>query len=251
MNGRGCPHTGTVTQPADVLELGGQRPSKRRVVSLVAGLLVTILIALGAVAWSRTRPPQFSLAELTDAYAAFTTNSGGNRVSTLQRANFNQDSVQATPATCDPLVQVTLGTQFPASALDGVLVYSIGEGPDTLSLFTFRYRSAKDAGAEFDTVRESLASCPSVQVQAGATSTNFTVTEVALHEESTIKTQLAYLMSPEAKSRYAVQVLQFGNTITWEYRYNFGSGEYSTQPAEDLMKVLMQQFRDVLAARPR
>jgi hypothetical protein len=48
----------------------------------------------------------------------------------------------------------------------------------------------------------------------------------------------------------AIQLLPYLNTLTWQYRYETGTGDYSPLAADQLMQGLHAQLDAVVAARP-
>lgn len=217
---------------------------------LVAGAVLAVLLAV-AVGWRlvRAMAPEFTLQDLDDTYAAFTTSSGGNRVSVMSRDTFGETAADVRPAGCDPLFQTTLASQFPRRALDGVLVYSIGDSTDTLSLYTFRYADVRTAREEFTQVQDAIDRCPRTSVRLGKRPpSTMQVRPVKVSTENGVRQQTAYLVEQAGdRGRFAVHVLQFGNTVTWQYRYSFTRTDYSPRPAQDLMDALVTQMRDVVA----
>lgn len=217
---------------------------------LVAGALLAVALA-GAVGWRlvRAMAPEFTLKDLDDTYAAFTTSNGGNRVSVMSRDTFGETAAVVRPAECDPLFQTTLASQFPHRALDGVLIYSIGDSADTLSLYTFRYADARTAREDFTLVQEAIDRCPRTSVRLGKRpASTMQVRPVEASTENGVRQQTAYLVEQAGdRGRFAVHLMQFGNTVTWQYRYSFTRTDYSPRPAQDLMDALVTQMRDVVA----
>lgn len=225
------------------------RSSKWLRLLLVGGLILAVVVG-GTIGWRimRAAAPEFTLQDLDDTYAAFTTSSGGNRVSIMSRDTFGDTPAVVKPASCYPLFQTTLASQFPRQALDGVLVYSIGDSVDTLALYTFRYADVRTAREEFTHVRDTIAQCPRVNVRLdGRPAAMVRVRPVEVSTENGVRQQSAYLVQRAGdRGVFAVHLMQFGNTVTWQYRYSFARTDYSPGPAQDLMDALVAQMRDVV-----
>ncbi|GAA2105867.1 hypothetical protein GCM10009841_25080 [Microlunatus panaciterrae] len=244
------------TDPApEELDFGPAPLPLRRLLPFAVVVLVLLALGLvGTVGWRvyRASSPEFTLNDLNNSYAAFTTSSGTNEVSILTRDKFTEPPVEVGPERCSPLFQSTMATQFPSRALDGVLVYSIGSDQGgSMSLYTFRYTNARLARADYDQVTTALPQCRQVTVaMQDQQPRRMAVAPVEVTRDSGVRSQTAYLITrPDVSGRFSVHVLQFGNTVTWEYRYVSGSGEYSHQQAQELMDALVAQMRDVLSIR--
>ena len=59
------------------------------------------------------------------------------------------------------------------------------------------------------------------------------------------ESHLGYAYSPQARSRFAIHVMRYANTITWQYRYDSSATSYSALPAAQLMTSLVSQMRAV------
>lgn len=225
--------------------------SNRGLRALLVTVVLLALIIGAAIGWRafRAASPEFTLRDLDDTYAAFTTTSGGNRVSVMSRDTFGDTPATVSPASCDPLFQTTLASQFPQQALDGVLVYSIGDSADTLALYTFRYADARTARDEFTRVRDTIDRCPRARVRLGKRpASTMQVHPVEVSTDNGVRQQTAYLVEQaDDRGRFAIHLLQFGNTVTWQYRYSFTRTDYSPRPAQDLMDALVTQMRDVVS----
>ena len=52
--------------------------------------------------------------------------------------------------------------------------------------------------------------------------------------------------TPSSTGRFATDAMQLNNTVTWQFRYDYGSPmNYSTQGARQLMDSLISQMRAV------
>ena len=234
----------------EVLTLGLQptrRPSWRPVVLvLVAVLLAT---AGSLVWWLRTRPTnEFTFADLQDVYAGMVRADGTNDSAVMSRGQPRPEPVSVSPDSCLPLVETTLAEQFPPDALDGVSTYWMGEGVNSaVSLFTLRYPDSETAVREYQAIADALASCDGDEVSIGQNTGVVTATPVSY--ESGVSTQLGYLVTLATGDRYAISVLQYENTITWQFRLEFGNEPYEPYVAQRLMDSFMAQVRSVQELR--
>ena len=234
----------------EVLTLGPQpfrRPSRR---ALVLVLVAALLLAAGAaVWWQRSRPTNdFTFADLQDVYAGMVRADGTNDAAVLTRDQPRPAPVAVTPAACLPLVETTLADQFPAKALDGVSTYWLGEGSTSaVSLFTLRYPDSATAVREYQAIDAALASCGGEQVSIGPNSAVVTATPVS--SANGVRSQLGYLVTLSTGDRYAMVVLQYENTITWQFRLEFGTQPYQPYVAQRVMDSLVAQVRSIQELR--
>ena len=122
----------------------------------------------------------------------------------------------------------------PPAALDGVSTYWLGQGPTSaVSLFTLRYPDRETAARQFQSITDALATCDGNQLTVGRNQGLLTATPVSY--ENGVQSQLGYLVKWETGDRYAISVLQYANTITWQFRLEFGNQPYRAlrRPAGD------------------
>ena len=234
----------------EVLAIGPRpirRPSWRPVVIvLAAALLVTAALA---VSWPRSRPTDdFTFADLQDVYAGMVRADGTNDAAVVSRDQPRPTPIAVSPDSCLPLVETTLVDQFPANALDGVSTYWLGEGPTSaVSLFTLRYRDSATATREYQAIADGLASCDGQQVTLGRDSGLITATPVST--ENGARAQLGYLVTLATGDLYAISVLQYANTITWQFRLEFGNQPYQPYVAQRVMDSFMAQVLSIQELR--
>lgn len=237
----------TPAADADLLTLGPapRRPTRRRLSIIVGAVLVVLVV--GLVAW-RLVPPapaDFTSSDLEGVYGGMVRSDGQNEVSVLTRANSYPAPIEIAPEACVPLFTQTLGNAFPEQALDGVSTYWLNEASMSISLFTYRYADSDAAEREFTRVQDALAACR----PAGAvTSGGKPVTLEAVTTTDDDPPQLAYLVTGST-GRFATQVFQLQNTVTWQYRYDYADGPYVASASQQLTVGLVSQMTAVQQMR--
>jgi hypothetical protein len=224
-----------------------RRPSWRPVaIVLVAALLVTAALAVCL----RSRPTDyFAFADLQDIYSGMVRSDGTNDAAVLSRDRPRPAPVAVLPRSCLPLVETTLADQLPANALDGVSTYWLGEGSTTsaVSLFTLRYRDGATALREYQAIDDALSTCDGNEVTVGPNAGLVTATPVS--NENGARAQLGYLVTLATGDRYAISVLQYANTITWQFRLEFGNQPYESYVAQRVMDSFMAQVLSIQELR--
>ncbi len=224
------------------------RPSRRPIVIVLVVALV--LTAVLAVWWLRSRPTDdFTFADLQDVYSGMVRSDGTNDAAVLSRDQPRPAPVAVSPDSGMPLVETTLADQFPANALDGVSTYWLGEGSTTsaVSLFTLRYRDSVTAVHEYQAIADALLICDGTQVTIGRDAGLVNATPVP--NENGAHAQLGYLVTLETGDRYAISVLQYANTITWQFRLEFGNEPYQPYVAQRVMDSFMAQVLSIQELR--
>ena len=225
--------------PAPVVAPGRHRARR--------ALLVTAALA---VWWLRSRPTDdFTFADLQDVYSGMVRSDGTNDAAVLSRDQPRPAPVAVSPDSCLPLVETTLADQLPANALDGVSTYWLGEGSTTsaVSLFTLRYRDSATAVREYQAIADALITCDGTQVTIGQDAGLVTATPVS--NENGARAQLGYLVTLATGDRYAISVLQYANTITWQFRLEFGNEPYQPYVAQRVMDSFMAQVLSIQELR--
>jgi hypothetical protein len=230
----------------EVLAFGPRpiRPRSWRPVIIV--LLATLLITAGVAVWLLRPTPTdgFSFSDLQDVYAGMVRADGINDAAILNRDRPRPAPVAVSPESCLPLVEATLVDQFPANALDGVSTYWLGEGPTSaVSLFTLRYADSATAAREYQAIADALEVCDGDQLTIGRDQGLVTATPVSY--ENGVRAQLGYLVTLATGDRYAIAVLQYANTITWQFRLEFGNKPYQPYVAQRLMNSFMAQMLSI------
>ena len=224
-----------------------RRPSRRL---LVLVLVAALLVAAGSVSWwLRSRPSgDFSFADLQDVYAGMVRADGTNDAAVLSRDQPRPDPVPVTPEACRPLVETTLVDQFPAAALDGVSTYWLGDGPSSaVSLFTLRYTDRATAAREYRLIADAVATCAGTGTVIGPNTG--TVTATPVETASGVASQLGYLVTLGTGDRYAIAVLQYANTVTWQFRLEYGRTPYEPYVAQRVMDSFTAQLLSIAELR--
>ena len=137
--------------------------------------------------------------------------------------------------------------------MDGVGTYWMAQRVGT-SLFTYRFADAQTATRAYGRIDAALTACEGEQVRVaqprkpvGEPKVEIVRTPVTLG--SGVRDQLGYRYGPDAEARFAVHVLRFENTISWQFRFDSAVGEYSPLPAQQLMDSLVAQTQSVLDLR--
>jgi hypothetical protein len=208
----------------------------------LAALVLTAVLAVLAL---RPQPREFTFSDLQDIYAGMVRADGTNDAATLDRSQPRRPpAVAVSPLACLPLVESTLAEQFPANALDGVSTYWLGEtSASAVSLFTLRYPDHETAASEYQAIADALAACDGNELSVGRDSGVVTATPVSY--QNGVRTQLGYLVKLATGDLYAISVLQYANTISWQFRLEIGSQPYQPFVAQRLMDSLMAQVRSI------
>ena len=243
--------TETAPQP-DILSFGPPpvAPRTRRGLLAVFSVILAGAVMAGVwVAWLKP-PPDFTLTELEGVYAGMVRADGVNEAYTIDASKVAGDPVSVTPDTCAPLFDTTVFNQFPAGALDGVSTYWMADRA-TVSLFTVRYPDRAAARHAYARVATALAACQDTPIglRRGLPARGrITPSETTAIEG--VRGQLGYSYTSGTRSRFAVHVLHYANTVTWQYRYEpAGAGDYAPLAAQQLMSSLVSQMRSVQSLR--
>ena len=234
----------------EVLTFGPQPTRHRSWRPVVIVLLAALLVAAGVAAWSlRPKPTDdFTFSDLQDVYAGMVRADGTNDAAILNRDQPRPAPVAVSPQSCLPLVETTLADRFPANALDGVSTYWLGEGPTSaVSLFTLRYPDTATAARQYQAIADALASCDGNQLTIGRNQGLVTATPVSY--ENGIRSQLGFLVRLATGDLYAISVLQYANTISWQFRLEFGNQPYEPYVAQRVMNSLMAQVLSIQELR--
>lgn len=241
------PHDGALPAEADLLTLGPtpRRRASRRL-TIVVGAVLVVLIA-GLVVWRVVPPPpaDFTSSDLEGVYAGMVRSDGQNEVSVLDETNSYPATIEITPGVCAPLFAQTLGNAFPEQALDGVSTYWLNEASMSISLFTYRYADADAAQRGFAQVQDAMTAC---RDESSLTSSGRPVTLEAVTTTTVEPPQLAYLVTGSS-GRFATQVFQLQNTVTWQYRYDYAQGPYVATASQQLTDALVSQMTAVQQMR--
>ncbi len=229
-----------------------QRRELPRWVPWVALTLGVLILAGGALWRFWPRPPEpISLVELQNTYAGMVRGDGTNDASVMTRQVVTESPLTVLPDRCSPLVEATAANRFPDAALDGVGTYWVLRST-TISLFTLRFTDADQAEEEEERINAALDACADQQIVVRPAQANGKVWRATVRRTeagSGPEGQIGYtLVGPD--SLMAIQLMPYLNTISWQSRYDTGSGPYSTLSADQLMQSLRAQVESIVAARP-
>lgn len=234
--------------PADVLAFGpGTRAgSHRRALTVTAVVAAVVLVA--GTAWQLwPKPlPDFSSVDLAGAYNGMVRSDGTNQVSIMTRDKLTEPPQRVVPASCSPLFEATLSNQFPGTALDGVSTYWLQEGSASISLLTYRFADRAAATAQFQQIAAALTSCAGAPVRLQRR-IDVSVKRQDVSAPGKVDNYLSFLVTaPPGNTRFSTDVAQLSNTVTWQYRYDYGSqAAYSPLAAQQLMTGLVSQLHDI------
>lgn len=249
--------TTEVEEGSDVLAFA-PRPVNRRLITALALLVVLALLAvLGVVVWRRLQPPpDFTLPQLQGAYTGMVRSDGTNDVSTIDPSKFDDPPLTFTPAGCAALFDTTVANQWPAGALDGVSTYWLNDGTASISLFTVRYADDDAAKAAYRQVVDARPGCEgsitfsaSSRLDRRLPESGGTLHDVTVVAGKQTPDQVAYrLERAGSQARYVVHLLRLSNTVSWQYRYDYGTSAYDNTADQQLMDGLATQLLSVQAA---
>ena len=241
------------TVDAEVLEAAPRPVNRGTVRVLAAAALAGVLAVAGLAVWQRLQPPpDFTLAQLQGAYTGMVRSDGTNDVSTIDPTRFPDTPLRISPPACTPLFSSTVSNQFPPAALDGVSTYWFSGSSASVSLFTVRYADSDAARAAFAAVADASTGCAGQTVTFSGGEGSGEVQEVPVTAPADAPDQVAYALDRgRGQGRYALHVLRLSNTITWQYRYDTGPGDYDPTPAQQLMNGMSAQLLSVQADAAR
>lgn len=234
---------------AEVLSIGPSGPPRQRSRSLVAVLVVAVLAVGALFAWQQLRPPpNLTLAQVQQAYGGLVRPDGTNAVTTIDPSKFSPRPRWTTPEECAPLFASTVASRFPAPALDGVSTHRL-DRRGSISLFTVRYADADAAEAAFAAVSDASTGCAGQTVTFSGSEGAGRVETVPVTAPADAPEQVAFALDRgRGQGRYALHVLRLSNTVTWQYRYDTGTGPYDPTPAQQLMDGTSSQLLSVQRA---
>ena len=234
----------------EVLAFGPQRARRRPRRRVVLALIAVLALATGVVAWlvRPTATDDFTFSDLQDVYAGMVRADGTNDAAAMNRDQPRPAPAAVSPDSCMPLVETTLVDRFPAAALDGMSTYWLGAGPTSaVSLFTLRYPDRETAAGQYQAITDALAACDGHEITIGRNQGLITATPPSV--ENGVHTQLGYLVKLTTGDLYAISVLQYANTITWQFRLEFGNRPYQPFDAQRLMDSFMAQMLSIQELR--
>jgi hypothetical protein len=234
--------TASQSEP-EVLTVGlgeAGRLSRRNRFVLVA--LVLALLA-GLVVWRfwPARAPLFSLSDLQGVYAGY---SATNNASVINRRWTVEQDGYIVPSACGPLFEATVLNRVPQEALDGVGTFW-ELNSSAISLFTYRFADLAGADREFRRLVTVLDKCDQAHVEVHARpASRGLITRTPLPPDSP-PAQIGYVLTTNSDIKLAVHVLEFSNTVSWQFRYEPVPGAYQPLTAQRVMDSLADQMRAV------
>lgn len=253
--------TAEVEEQSDVLAFAPRPVNRKLLLALVLLVVLALLAVAGVLVWQRLRPPpDFTLTQLQGAYTGMVRSDGTNDVSTIDASKLDDPPLAFTPAGCAELFDTTVGNRWPAGALDGVSTYWLNDGTATISLFTVRYPDDGAATAAYQRVVDARPGCggtdSGVTFQASSSSdrrlpeSGGTLHDVPVITSRQTPDQIAYRLERAAsQGRYVVHLLRLSNTVSWQYRYDYGTAAYDNTADQQLMDGLATQLLSVQARR--
>lgn len=232
----------------DVLSFGPTTPGRRSRRTLLVALLVAAVLVAGFGVWRALPRPaaDFTLADLQGVYTGMVRSDGTNDVSTITAATLHERPATISPEACRPLFEATLSNQFPVGALDGVSTYWLNQGSATISLVTYRFPDPATARGQFDQVRTALDACLPDRLTVNR-SARVALVRQDVAAPGPVTGYLSYLVSSApSTARFTTDVAQLGNTVTWQYRYDYrNAASYTPDAAQQLMASLVSQMTSV------
>jgi hypothetical protein len=220
------------------------RLSRRGKYILVA---IALVLLTGLLLWRfwPTPAPLFSLDDVQGVYAGMVRHDGTSDASVIDPHRMSQQDGYVLPAACEPLFEATVLNRPPREALDGVgTFWELNRS--AVSLFTYRFPDVASADREYQRLAAVLDNCRDVPVEVHAPPASrgmLTVTPPTV--DAGAPPQIAYVLTTNADTKLAVQVLEFNNTITWQFRYEPVPGAYQPLTAQRVMDSLSDQLQAV------
>jgi hypothetical protein len=240
----------TTTSPKsepEILSIGlgeSGRPSRRGKLIFIA---IVLALLAGLLAWRfwPTPAPLFSLSDLQDVYSGMVRHDGTSEASVIDRRSSSEQDGYILPAACEPLFEATVLNRAPREALDGVGTFWELDH-SAVSLFTYRFRDVESADREYQRLTSVLDNCRDVPVQVHARPASrgmLTVTPLSLASDA--PPQVAYVLTTNDETKLVVHVLEFNNTVSWQFRYEPVLSAYLPLTAQRLMDSFIDQMRAV------
>ncbi|GAA3613190.1 hypothetical protein [Microlunatus ginsengisoli] len=245
----------------EVLTTGIEPLSRGTKQKLLIGVLVLAVLAAGFAAWRLwPRPPApFSLSDLQNVYVGMVRSDGTNDASVLSRENFAVPTASVTPSACEPLFEETTFSGFPDTALDGVGTYWPSQQM-AVSLFTFRFADQTAAAEQFRRIDDAVTACAGRRVEIAPrplteppSGTPFTrsgsLARTAPVPLAGVDLQTGYLFTTSGGTTFAVQVFVYANLVSWQFRYDPGTGTYDPSQADQVTTSLADRIRFIDSER--
>jgi hypothetical protein len=240
----------TTTSPRsepEVLTVGLDQSGRlsRRGKFISVAVVVILLAALLAWRFWPTPAPLFSLSDLQDVYSGMVRHDGTSEASVIDRRWSSEQDGYILPAACEPLFEATVLNRAPREALDGVGTFWELDH-SAVSLFTYRFRNVESADREYQRLTSVLDNCRDVPVQVHARPASrgmLTVTPLSLANDA--PPQVAYVLTTNDETKLVVHVLEFNNTVSWQFRYEPVLSAYLPLTAQRLMDSFIDQMRAV------
>ena len=233
----------TPPSTTDVLTHGAEESPWLSRRGLIALLAATLAVVLGLTVWRLwpVSPAVFTLVDVQGVYAGMVRSDGTNDASVIDPGSTVAEQGDVVPSSCSPLFEATVLNRPPREALDGVGTFW-ALGTSAVSLFTYRFSDLAGADREYARLARAFDSCRDAAVEVRAQPAAASVLAGVRRDQA----QLAYVLTAADGTKLAVHVLMFSNTVSWQYRYEPTPGQYSPQPAQNVMDSLTEQMRAVL-----
>ena len=210
-------------------------------------LAVVVALLAGLVFW-RLQPvpaPALSLSDLQGVYAGMVRSDRSGDASVIDNHRDHEESGYIVPADCEPLFEATVLNRVPLGALDGVGTFWANDW-SAVSLFSYRFADVAGANHEYTRLANVLDNCRDVRVEVHARSAD-TGLLIGIRRDpvSEDRAQLGYVLTTDDGTKFAVHVLAFRNTVSWQFRYEPVPGAYSPLTAQRVMDQLAYQMRSV------
>lgn len=215
-----------VTEPTDVLVLGPPVPhraaARRRRLALLALVLIMVLVGLAAGLWRHTVSPTLTVADVEAAYGSLPSADGpvawdASTISVERSTAADPRSRRASAGPCDQIYS----PRVPPVSAGRVSIELPRQGRSdggrrwSGSAVTFTYRDAGEARDKFELINDFVRQCR----DAAAGDTSITISNLTSDPErwsgsaTRFSADLAW-----SRSRLGVNLVRYGNTVTWVVR---------------------------------
>jgi hypothetical protein len=217
----------------------------RRSRFLLVAVCLAMLVALLLWRFWPVPAPLFTLSDVQGVYSGMVRHDGTSEASVIDAHRTSEQDGYILPAACEPLFEATVLNRPPREAPDGVGTFWELDR-SAVSLFTYRFPDVASADREYQRLADVLDNCRDVPVAVHARPASrgmLTVTPLIL--DAGAPPQISYVLTTNDGTKLAIHVLEFANTISWQFRYEPVPGAYSPLTAQRVMDSLTDQLRAV------